>query len=858
MPEEKEKTNIEKLCSILFKDANIKPFLTGYAEKYELSPTFMSLSKKCFHQGEDNLDFFLLIMYAEMYCLHFRDEMLAYILNYSRLTAEGCCGIINAIRKRRKEKTGFSESTAAALLDNLQREGRLLQYSYRYGEKMLDPKAANCLVVPYRAEMGWGKFEPMTINVALQADGYLFPKVMNLQKEGNEGIWKLRDILTPEGGEIAFPDFLDLVRDNDEESRWGESIIPSIALLKANGIMDADEVLIRALAEVKDLKKMNPDAVTRIRKNLIWWTDQYVLKAGFVAGAVLGAFEDDEAVREEALAFMDSITDSFPTVIYVRHYDGDSEIRDILKRYESSYITYVPAGNLRVGNILVPRYGSREAREKIMQAPWFVRRLPAEGDQKIWLQALRLPGEVVRKEIYEVRNAEIRTLSAELLRILYMPKDAPDHYEVNREAFRGKEGQKALNDLKTLLWSRGDLNSDLLDSAEFHAIFDALKAEYEPDFARFLMNHYQEIRVDQNVRAMLPQIQENWGIIQYYRTLNPRKFKDLPAWKMSFNDIFRIMAETRFDRRQFEDSRYDEAETLSARFGYHQKGFEKACHIQDKMLKRKYSSIPDVSGKVGAFSYRMLALDDISAAFFGQMLDCCQMLGGAGESCMLHSCTSDNGRVFLITDKHNRPVAGSWVWRNGSTICFDNVEGIWPAAEKAVIAIYKEAAEKLVGAVRADDAIRKVTFGGGYSDISTDGFAADDENPFPIEKVSYISDSRQQYILYMNESVPMCRGQDNTPAVYENQKKDHLQLDTGGALKEETYLDNYTQIEMNGGYRKQHLGYEFSEDALFREMEVGSFSEIMEKYFGDMDAVVREEKQRIKEETKKRRKKKRQ
>ena len=54
------------------------------------------------------------------------------------------------------------------------------------------------------------------------------------------------------------------------------------------------------------------------------------------------------------------------------------------------------------------------------------------------------------------------------------------------------------------------------------------------------------------------------------------------------------------------------------------------------------------------------------------------------------------------------------------------------------------------------------------------------------------------------------------------------------------------------------MGYEFSEDALFREMEVGSFSEIMEKYFGDMDAVVREEKQRIKEETKKRRKKKRQ
>lgn len=340
---------------------------------------------------------------------------------------------------------------------------------------------------------------------------------------------------------------------------------------------------------------------------------------------------------------------------------------------------------------------------------------------------------------------------------------------------------------------------------------------------------------------------------------NIEKLRDLLARDAdieAFVKVFRIMAEGTYDRREFEDSRYDEAELFSARYGFQQKGFEQACRLQDEMLKRKKTSIPDIGGQIGAFSYRMLALDDIAGAFFGQMLDCCQMIGGAGASCMYHSCTSENGRVFLITDKSNRPVAGSWVWRNGSTICFDNIEGVRPSAEKAITLVYKEAAEKLAQAAADGDGIRKVTFGGGYSDISSAGFETDDANIFPIEKVSYIADSRKQYILYLDETVPAKKGPENTPAVYENADNAHMKFELGvPQLGRETVRDTDFDPEYPE-YRTQNFRYDYSEDCLYQEWEVGTFAEAMEKYLGHMDEIIEEEKARLKEEQRKRRRKK--
>ena len=690
-------TNIEKLRDLLARDADIEAFVKVYSERYQLNDAFLTLVKKCSRYCTQILRFYLLVLYAALYEVPQRDVVLFYLGEYGNVDLEKCCCVINAVRKRVKENAGFGESTAAALVDNLQREGRKIQYGYRYGENMLDPAAADYYAVPYRCYTDWQDIT--SINVAMVADGFVFPRKMDLTKEGSEGTWKLKGILSPTGEIVSFSCFLELFEAREITDEWETSRIWAISWLKAHGIMDVDETLIFAMAETGKLEKFNPDSLSHIRKNPVWRADRYVMKAGIIAAAMLGAFEDDEETRSKSLAFLDSITDSFPTEIYLHPYDEDRESKKILQEYvNAGYLKFVPAGSLDSGNIYIPRFGSRESREKLLDAPWLQRRLPLTEDRKIWLEKLELPQEVASKEIDEVEDADSRKIAMEILRALYMPKDKREHYEVNREAFRGKEGSRKLDELKQILWSRGDLSSDLMNPSELHAVFDALEPVYEPDYAKFFMHHYQEISTDRNIRNMMPQIQKAWGSIQYYRSLNARKFKDLPAWKLSFNDIFRIMAEGTYDRREFEDSRYDEAELFSARYGFQQKGFEQACRLQNEMLKRKKTSIPDIGGQIGAFSYRMLALDDIAGAFFGQMLDCCQMIGGAGASCMYHSCTSENGRVFLITDKSNRPVAGSWVWRNGSTICFDNIEGVRPSAEKAITLVYKEAAEKLAQA----------------------------------------------------------------------------------------------------------------------------------------------------------------
>lgn len=71
-----------------------------------------------------------------------------------------------------------------------------------------------------------------------------------------------------------------------------------------------------------------------------------------------------------------------------------------------------------------------------------------------------------------------------------------------------------------------------------------------------------------------------------------------------------------------------------------------------------------------------MRLDDPAAIFVGELTDCCQAIGNAGESCMIHSVTSQNGRVLVVKDTKGKVVSQSWIWRNRDVLCFDNVEAV--------------------------------------------------------------------------------------------------------------------------------------------------------------------------------------
>jgi hypothetical protein len=123
------------------------------------------------------------------------------------------------------------------------------------------------------------------------------------------------------------------------------------------------------------------------------------------------------------------------------------------------------------------------------------------------------------------------------------------------------------------------------------------------------------------------------------------------------------------------------------------------------------------NGYAGRFEPRSSGL----APFIGELTDCCQHVGGAGEACAIDSQMNPTSGLFVVRDRDGRIVAQSWVWfdsgRDG--VCFDNIE--WAhgaltndakeARGKTIQEVYKNAANHLAETWGVD-----VTVGVGYTD----------------------------------------------------------------------------------------------------------------------------------------------
>ena len=105
--------------------------------------------------------------------------------------------------------------------------------------------------------------------------------------------------------------------------------------------------------------------------------------------------------------------------------------------------------------------------------------------------------------------------------------------------------------------------------------------------------------------------------------------------------------------------------------------YEEYQQIFNKSIQRETLSIPPM--KVGQSISRectgkLLRIDDPLAIAAGTLTDCCQEFENVGESSMKHSVTSKNGGLFGVFDEKGNLIAQSWTWRNGSRLCFDNIE----------------------------------------------------------------------------------------------------------------------------------------------------------------------------------------
>ena len=212
-----------------------------------------------------------------------------------------------------------------------------------------------------------------------------------------------------------------------------------------------------------------------------------------------------------------------------------------------------------------------------------------------------------------------------------------------------------------------------------------------------------------------------------------------------------------------------------------------AMSLHDSMTRRTTSSIPRIKGACDDYTYEVLRYDDIEAMSVGNKTNCCFTIKGRAFTCLKHALASNNGRV-LVVKKNGELIAHSWLWRNGSLLCIDNIEVNKGIKNPDFFACYKDFASKVIKESilnEGSNSIQTVSLGKSTFDINIPelinykcmkSFVFPNEDitnctivdklPQPIEYVSYSDSNKTQYLLAGNEQYVLY---DPTP-VYEDER----------------------------------------------------------------------------------------
>ena len=108
---------------------------------------------------------------------------------------------------------------------------------------------------------------------------------------------------------------------------------------------------------------------------------------------------------------------------------------------------------------------------------------------------------------------------------------------------------------------------------------------------------------------------------------------------------------------------------------------EKGMAARDKQVLKVYedevASGKDLSDKRNAdlITYKVLEKGDPLGLVLGNLTNCCQKYGGAGEKCMVIGATDVNSS-FMTINKGNKILAQGWIWYDPKTktVAIDNIE----------------------------------------------------------------------------------------------------------------------------------------------------------------------------------------
>lgn len=135
--------------------------------------------------------------------------------------------------------------------------------------------------------------------------------------------------------------------------------------------------------------------------------------------------------------------------------------------------------------------------------------------------------------------------------------------------------------------------------------------------------------------------------------------------------------------------------------------YDEACKIYQKQQKRIESTIPYVNGKASnGYRYETMRLHDIIAYVLGYRASCCIRVLDIAHKHLLHALLCESGRILIIYDNDNNPVAFSPLKRNGELLIansieciakdgFDNIKDAFMAGINAIVNRCKKEKEKI-------------------------------------------------------------------------------------------------------------------------------------------------------------------
>lgn len=201
---------------------------------------------------------------------------------------------------------------------------------------------------------------------------------------------------------------------------------------------------------------------------------------------------------------------------------------------------------------------------------------------------------------------------------------------------------------------------------------------------------------------------------------------------------------------------------IIGKYGYTQNQFDALQSWYEEAKKLNESDlklfISEDSNK-NFIKYELLDKDNPLGAVLGNITNCCQVVGGAGESCVKYGMTKPNSK-FMTFSMNKKIVGQSWVWYNEKTktVCLDNIELINDflnvikkdsKVQKDFISCLKRMASNFISEMESHDLeVKKVTIGEGFVDIK---YLLDRE--FALEKGEILddytgySDAFNQYII---------------------------------------------------------------------------------------------------------------